>query len=312
MDNRQHARAAASRRPILGGYWLLLCAVGWCVGCGTTREKLATQQMLLSDAVDRAVARIDFAPLSGEKVYLDTTYIHQIKGEGFVNADYIISSLRQQMVLAGCLLQENREAAKYVAEARVGVLGNDAHDVNYGVPGSQGISAAATLVSGGAPLPAFPEISLARKADDTAASKIAVFAYDRESREPVWQSGLSVARSSAHARWVLGVGPFQSGTIYEGTQFAGDRLKASKLEDAPPDALDPEDTAYRNPAVWDKNLQGKLRGPEGSTASQVAADNGSTTAPDADGPSAVGNEPAAAEVAPVEYNAEVPSAGTSQ
>ena len=173
----------------------LVMGVG--VGCGTTREKLATEQMLLSDAVDRAVARIDFSPMTGEKVFLDTTYLRQIKGTAFVNADYIISSLRQQMVLAGCLLQDNREDAEYIAEARVGVLGTDAHDVNYGVPGSNGLSAAASLVGSAAPLPSLPDISFARKTDDSAASKIAVFAYHRETREPVWQSGLSVARSRA-------------------------------------------------------------------------------------------------------------------
>ena len=93
-----------------------------CLGCGTTRDKLATEQLLLSDAVDRAVAHIDFSPLRGEKVYLDTQYIKQLKvnPNSFVNPDYIISSLRQQMVQAGCLLQDSRDEADYIAEARVG------------------------------------------------------------------------------------------------------------------------------------------------------------------------------------------------
>ena len=229
------------------------------VGCGTTREKLATEQMLLSDAVDRAVARIDFSPLKEETVYLDTTYLRQIKGTAFVNADYIISSLRQQMVLAGCLLQDNREDAVYIAEARVGVLGSDAHDVNYGVPGSNGLSAAASLVAGSTPLPSFPEISFARKTDDSAATKIAVFAYHRQTREPVWQSGLSVARSRAQARWLLGAGPFQTGSIYEGTQFAGRKLGPKSFN--PARTLDPtrEDEAYRNTHVWSEHLQQKLQ-----------------------------------------------------
>ena len=221
-----------------------------CVGCGTTHDKLATEQLLLSDAVDRAVAHIDFTPLQGETVFLDTQYIKQLKSNpnSFVNQDYIISSLRQQMLQAGCLLQENRETADYIAEARVGALGTDGHDVNYGVPPSQTMSAAASVVSRGMMLPALPEISLARRTDDTAAAKIAVFAYQRESKVPVWQSGLSVARSRAQGRWVLGAGPFQSGTIYQGTQFAGEGLRKK------PRNL-PEDEAYRNAAVWDQRLQ---------------------------------------------------------
>lgn len=239
-------------------------------GCGTTRDKLATEQLLLSDAVDQAVARIDFSPLRGERVFLDDTYLKQVKGAGFVNADYIISSLRQQALLAGCLLQETRDQADFVAEARVGALGSDAHDVNYGMPGNQGLSTAASLVSGSMPLPALPEISLGRRTDDSAATKIAVFAYHRESREPAWQSGISVAHSRAKSRWVLGIGPIQSGSIYDGPLFAGERLDAKSLAATPlrknpfrkraPREPDPQDSAYRSMAVWSPKLQDKLDG----------------------------------------------------
>jgi hypothetical protein len=252
---------------------LLWIALG--TGCGTTRDKLATEQLLLSDAVDRAVARIDFSPLKNEKVFLDTTYLNQIKGTAFVNADYIISSLRQQMVLDGCLLQEKREEATYIAEARVGVLGSDAHDVNYGVPGSNGLTAAASLVGGTAPLPSLPDISFARKTDDSAATKVAVFAYHRETRQPVWQSGLSVARSRAQAKWILGAGPFQSGSIYEGTEFAGRKFGTSPLQRAQVGQLSSEDTTYRSSAVFDRGLQEKLhqKQPQDTLAAEPSAES---------------------------------------
>ncbi len=240
-------------RRIIGTVAFSLLAL-WTLGCGTTREKLATNQLLLSDAVDRAVAGIDFSPLDGRTVYLDTTYLRSVRGSGFVNADYIISSVRQQMLLAGCLIQDKREEADFIAEARVGALGNDSYDVKYGIPGSQGLTAAASLMGAPGVLPAIPEISFASKTDDTAATKIAVFAYHRESREPVWQSGLSVARSTAQARWVLGAGPFQSGSIYDGTQFAGSKLRSvgrsSKNKDQ--QNLNSADLAYRGPAVMGK------------------------------------------------------------
>jgi hypothetical protein len=257
------------------GFSALLLAIA--PGCGTTRDKLATEQLLLSDAVDRAVARIDFSPLKGEKVYLDTSYLKEVKSAGFVNADYIISSLRQQMASSGCLLQENREDAVYIAEARVGVLGSDAHDVNYGIPGSNGITAAATLVANAAPLPSLPEISFARKTDDSAATKVAVFAYDRVTREPVWQSGLSVARSRAQARWLLGAGPFQSGTIYEGTQFAGRKLGASSLKGATPEPPPPGEQQYRSFAVYGSRLREKLG--RGTSSEVIASQGGSAAAP---------------------------------
>ncbi len=238
---------------------MLLCALLLASGCGTTREKLATDQLLLSDAVDRAVANIDFSPLSNETVYLDPQFIKPVKGQGFVNSDYIISSLRQHMLLAGCRLQEEREDAAFVVEPRVGALGSDGHDVNYGLPASQGLNSAAALVTGTPPLPILPEISLARKTDDSAAAKIAVFAYHRESRLPVWQSGTSVARSTAYGKWIFGAGPFLSGSIYEGSQLE-DRvanstpLKRTREKNEP----SPMYSEYRSPAVLDSRLQDKL------------------------------------------------------
>lgn len=266
MSHRSNRTSTA--RPRVGWIAIVLAIA---TGCGTTRDKQATEQMLLSDAVDRAVARLDFSPLAGETVYLDTTYLNQVKGATgttFVNADYIISSIRQQMVLAGCLLQETKDTAEFIAEARVGVLGNDAHDVNYGVPGSPNLSAAAsaaTFMGTSVPLPTLPEISFARKTDETAATKIAVFAYHRETREPVWQSGLSIARSRAQAKWILGVGPLQTGTIYEKARFAP--LESVAKDKTPPD---PEDEAYRNAAVLDRRLNQKLYSHDPAEAVELA------------------------------------------
>ena len=202
-------------------------------GCGTTKTHSATEQLLLSNAVDRTVASMDFSALADQKVYLDTEYVMRVRtpvanvhapGAGFVNSDYIISSVRQQMAAAGCLLQDKKEDADYIAEIRIGTLGSDAHEVTYGVPANNLLSAAASIVPGSPSLPTIPEISVAKRNDQLAAAKIGVFAYDRVTREGVWQSGLSEARSTARATWVLGAGPFQRGSIYQGTRFAGAKL----------------------------------------------------------------------------------------
>jgi hypothetical protein len=63
----------------------------------------------------------------------------------------------------------------------------------------------------------------------SAAAKIAVFAYDRETREPLWQSGVAQAGSNARDTWILGIGPIQYGSIYRGTRFAGKRIDAAGL-----------------------------------------------------------------------------------
>jgi len=195
-------------------------------GCGTTQSQLATQQLLLSDAVDRAVSRIDFLPLSGHSVFLDDRYVQTLRtqGVGFVNADYIVSSLRQQMLAAQCQLQDRADTADYVVEVRIGALGMDGHEVTYGIPPNSPLNSAVNVVPSSPNLPSIPEIALAKRNDQLAAAKVAVFAYDRETRTPVWQSGTSVALSDAKNVWVLGAGPFQRGSIYDGTRFAGSQL----------------------------------------------------------------------------------------
>lgn len=217
-------RTEFSNRCVVGIMLSAILIITVASGCGTMVKRDATQQLLSSDAVDRTIEQIDFRDLSGKTVYLDTQYIQAVKGVGFVNSPYIISSLRQQLVAARCLLQDKKEDAEYVVEARIGALGIDSHEITYGIPASNGLSTAASFVPTAPPIPSIPEISFAKKKDQLAAAKIAVFAYNRKTRQPVWQSGVNEAKSSAKDTWVFGAGPFQHGTIYEGTQFAGTRL----------------------------------------------------------------------------------------
>ncbi len=291
------------------GLWTVLL-----IGCGTTKSQRATEQLLMSDAVDRSVASIDFRPLSGRHVFLDTTYVKNLKTEEFVNADYIVSSVRQQMLGAGCLLEENQQDAEYVAEMRIGTLGTDSHDVVYGIPANNALSSAASLVPSAPALPAIPEISLARKNHEHAAAKIAVFAYHRESRRPVWQSGIVQARSRAKNTWLFGAGPFQSGTIHDGTQFVGGDLPLPLLavdQDDVTGRVDPmatysRETTYLPPTAEDAGhgdvkpagYEGPLPPAAESAAPAAPAPPAETPAPPAEAPAeapaAAPAEPAAA------------------
>ncbi len=203
-----------------------------CVGCGSTSSRTATEQLLSSDAVDAAIAQIDFRPLSGQTVFLETEYLKDYKGIGFVNSAYIISSLRQQIVAAGCLLQDTKDQADFVLEGRVGALGTDSHDIVYGIPANNLLSTATALAPNVPAVPAIPEVALAKKKNELSAAKLAIFAYHRESKRRVWQSGISLARSTAKDSWFFGAGPFQKGTVYDGVKFAGAELNIS------PDELD--------------------------------------------------------------------------
>jgi len=211
---------------------LLLFSSLWLFGCGTTTQRLATEQLLMSDAVDSAINRIDFSHLSDRSVFLDTTYLRPVRGIGFVNSDYIISSLRQQLTAARCKIHDKREDAEIIVEPRVGALGTDGHEITYGIPQQQTgqiASAAAALTS--APLfPALPELSFAKLDAHQGIAKVMVFAYERESLQPIWQSGVAKSESTSRNSWWFGAGPFQKGTIYDGTRFAGSRLSPEEKE----------------------------------------------------------------------------------
>ncbi len=207
-------------------------------GCGTTKSFTATEQLLMSDAVDSTLAKMDFRALSGYKVFLDSQYIvgagKVIPGVAMpvnlINSDYVISGLRQQLTAAGCMLVDTREQCDIICEARCGALGTDGHSMTYGLPASNFLSSASTVIPGSPPLPTIPEISVAKREMKSAAAKVSVFAYDRETREPLWQSGIAQAGSSARDTWILGMGPLQYGTIYNGTRFAGKKLKSPYVQ----------------------------------------------------------------------------------
>ncbi len=207
-------------------------------GCGTTKSFTATEQLLMSDAVDSTITKMDFRALSGHKVFLDTQYVvgagKVIPGVAMpvnlVNSDYVISGLRQQLTAAGCMLVDTRELADIICEARCGALGTDGHSMTYGLPANNFLSSASAVIPGSPALPTIPEISVAKREMKSAAAKVSVFAYDQETREPLWQSGIAQAGSSARDTWILGVGPLQYGSIYNGTRFAGKRLKTTIVQ----------------------------------------------------------------------------------
>lgn len=190
-----------------------------CLGCGTTKwtdtSRTATEQLLLADSMERAVSQIDFRALAGKLVYLDDTYV-----KGVTDSAYLTSSLRQHILASGAILKEKRDEADYIVEARAGAVGTDHHDVLFGVPQttvpSIPLSTATTTT--------IPEIPLVKRTDQRAVTKVAVFAYNRVTGRPIWQSGVTPGESKAKAVWVFGAGPFQRGTIYEGTKFAGGKL----------------------------------------------------------------------------------------
>jgi hypothetical protein len=229
MSRSLHHRLALSTSM------LIACALMH-VGCGTTRStdttRTATEQLLISDAIDRAVQNVNVHTLAGQTVYLDDSRLGDV-----VDRNYLISTLRQHLLASGCALRAERDQADYIVEARAGAIGTDRNDLLFGVP-----SMNVPQIFPMQPVPAaIPEVPIAKRRDQRGIAKIAVFAYHRETGMPVWQSGVAHQESSANDVWIMGAGPFQRGTIYEGTAFAGKTIGHEESED--------EKVAKRRPPV---------------------------------------------------------------
>ena len=159
-------------------------------GCGTVKTtgtaRTGTEQLLLTNAWDSALAKVDFRPLTGVPVYLDTTNV------AAVDQGWVVSSLHQAMLTQGVLLRTKPEQAQWIVEARVGAYGTDAYNALVGIPQT---TVPPTLP--GVPAGTIPEMSLLKKSHQEGIAKLALFAYDRASGQLVWSSGTSMATSSA-------------------------------------------------------------------------------------------------------------------
>jgi hypothetical protein len=211
-----HLESTVVRRSV--GVCSAIILVAGSLGCGTTRwsdtSRTATEQLLISDAVDRAISEFDFSLLADREVYFDASYL-----AGVTDEKYIVSSLRQYLLASGCILREEKEDAEYVVEARSGGVGTDRSDVLIGVPAVQ------VPVVPGTPLPsAIPELPLAKSTNQKAVAKLAVFAYNRRTGRPALQTGVDPVVSTAKNSWVFGAGPFKQGSLYERAPVASDKF----------------------------------------------------------------------------------------
>ncbi|MCE9630476.1 MAG: hypothetical protein K8S94_07145 [Planctomycetia bacterium] len=211
---RRDSRLAA--RAVLPAVIAAVCLIG---GCGTTRwsdsKRTATEQLLVSDAIERAVMRIDMQPLAGRSTFLDTASLDDVS-----DGKYLASALRHKLLASGCALASEREKADLVVEARAGAVGTDRNELLLGIP--------ATSVSVGGNGTSLPEMALAKRTDQRAVAKVNICAYERASGVAVWQSGVENVASHTRDRWLFGTGPFQDGDINDGTEFAGEKIHKPK------------------------------------------------------------------------------------
>ncbi len=216
-------------RPLLGLAAAAVLASG--PGCGTTRttstERTGTEQLLLTNAWDKALMKVDFRPLTGAPVFLDTANVTA------VDQGWVVSSLREAMLTQGVLIREKREQSQFVVEARVGAYGTDDDSLLLGLSQTT-IPPTVT----GVPTGTIPELPLIKRSRQVAVAKLALFAYDRASGQLVWSSGTMLDQADTKNVFVGGFGPIKSGSIRRGAEVAGIKIPLpGEAPDAGPEAV---------------------------------------------------------------------------
>jgi hypothetical protein len=161
----------------VGMLFIAAFLVGGCTTIRTTDPvRTATEQLLLSTAVDHALQSSNFIAFANRKVFLDTTYFDSY------DSKYAIGTIRDALSRAGAFLEDNVTNSDVIMEARSGALSTDDSTYLLGIP------------SIGVPIPLAgplqtPELAFYKSDKQHSTAKIALVAYARESRAHVYSSG---------------------------------------------------------------------------------------------------------------------------
>ena len=192
-------RFAAPAAPC--AFALFALAAGGCASTSSSdTSRTGMEQLLISDAIDRSIAKIDLRPLAGKSVFVDPQYLD------CVDKGYVVSSLRHRVMTSGARLAASADDADLIAEVRSGGVGTDRQESYVGTPNLS--------LPGISPIE-IPEIKLWNRDRQLATAKIGLAIYDAETRAPVGPGGMSLARSDDSNTFLMGIGPWQDGSVKE-------------------------------------------------------------------------------------------------
>lgn len=181
-------------------HWACCVILAASAGCASARKsdtaRTGTEQMLISNAVDQALAKIDFRPIGGQKVFLDEKYMDS------VDKTYVLASVRHRILKAGAELVEKPTEAELIVEVRSGAVGTDDNELVVGIP---------PLNLG--PLMSIPELSFFKRHTQIGTAKIGLVAYDAKTRHVVGEGAVTRAQATNRNWFALGMGPYNSGNL---------------------------------------------------------------------------------------------------
>jgi hypothetical protein len=157
-------------------------------GCSTTRltepPQTATEELLVSTAVDHAVAELKPAVPPGRAVFLDPQYFT----DAALYQKYAVGAVRDQLLRQGAHLVDDRKSADIIVEMRSGAQSIDHHTFLVGIPGFPIPIPFAGALN-------FPQIALYERDRQTGIAKLAISSYGAKDGALVSSSGPAFAAS---------------------------------------------------------------------------------------------------------------------
>ncbi|MEJ0068353.1 MAG: DUF6655 family protein [Pseudomonadota bacterium] len=162
-----------ARRARLVASALMLALAGCTTDRLTEPGQTATEQLLISTAVDRAVDQLNPTIPAGTTVFVDAQYFDNAPGDAALYTKYAVASIRDRLLHQGARLVDDRKAADMIAELRTGGQSVDHHDFLIGVPAIPiPIPLAGTVTT--------PKLSLFETDRQTGIAKLAITAFGKD------------------------------------------------------------------------------------------------------------------------------------
>jgi hypothetical protein len=201
---------------------LMICAgILSAVGCTSTTSsntaRTATEQMLVSNAIDQSLSKVDFQAFGGRNVFIEEKYLD------CTDKNYVVSSVRHRVLMQGAQLVGKPEDADVILEVRSGAVGTNSSNSFLGIPQIQIPGMFST-----------PEVKLVNRVNQTGMAKIGLVAFDAKSHQVLGDGGMSLAKSADNNWYVLGIGPWQNGSVKKEIERGQPRYASQPWIEVPP------------------------------------------------------------------------------
>lgn len=179
---------------------LLTLTASGVLGCASASTsntaRTSVEQLLLANAVDQSLDKCNFTSFNGQHVFLQDKYVD------CVDKNYVVASTRHRLFRAGAMLVDAPDKADVVVELRAGAVGTSSANSFIGTP---------QLTLPG--MLSIPEVKVAERRKQQAVAKIGLVAYDPKTNEILGSGGTSLASANDNNWFLLGVGPYQNGSV---------------------------------------------------------------------------------------------------